>query len=273
MVSRRSYLTTLAAAGLAGCVGNPSGSTASSTPSRPAVTIEAATVQYSYRYGYNADEVRIRVPDGQFVIVSVDAREVEPVIDREAFSLVTSEGDHDQITIDYEYPAGLDVPGVLYMSEREGTDVEPRGWIAFDVPAQLDAEPSLRVETDTGSWEWELDTEKATAPPPAWEWTASGPETVTPGEPVDITVTAENVGDGPGAFRGAVQYTFPLYGFKPFDNVLGLGESGESVVSIRTDNADPGDNLTYVVRTPTGTSEVSVGVESGQNSTLTENNE
>lgn len=271
MVSRRSYLTTLAAAGLAGCVGNSSGSTTkspsntattpSSTPSRPEVTIEAAAVQYSYRYGYNADEIRIRVPDGQFVIVSVDAREVEPVLNREAFSLVTSEGHHDQITIDYEYPGGLDVPGALYMSNREGTDVEPRGWIAFDVPVQLDREPSLRVETDTGSWEWELDTEKATAPPPAWDWTANGPEMVTIGEQIDVTVTAENIGDGPGTFRGAVQYGGPLAGFRPFDNVLDPGESGESLVSIPNEHSEP-DYFTYVIRTPTGTSEMSVAVES-----------
>jgi hypothetical protein len=280
MVSRRSYLTTLAVVGLAGCVGNPSGSaiksssetatTPSSTPSRPELTIEAAAVQYSYRYGYNADEVRIRVPDGQFVMVTVDASEVEQAIDREAFSLVTSEEQYDEITIDYEYPQGLDVPGDLYMDKREGIETKPRGWIAFDVPAQLDREPSLRVETDTGSWEWELDTGRATAPPPAWDWTASAPETVTVGEPVDITVTVENTGDGHGKFRGAVQYSFPLYAFKSFDNVLDPGESGESVVSIRTDNADPGDVLTYVVRTPTGTSEVSVAVESGQSSTSTE---
>ena len=202
----------------------------------------------------------------------MDATEVEPVIERDAFSLVTSEGQHDQIGIArYEYSQGFDFPGVLYMSDGDGTDVEPRGWIAFDVPAQLDREPSLRLETDTSSWEWELDTGKATAPPPAWEWTASAPEAVTPGEPVDITVTAENVGEGPGTFRGAVQFSFPLYSFRTFDNVLGPGESGESVVSIRTDNANPGDDLTYVVRTPTGTSEVSVAVESrSSTSTSTE---
>lgn len=95
------------------------------------------------------------------------------------------------------------------------------------MPAQLDTEPSLRLETDAGSWEWGLDTEKATAPPPAWEWSATVPDTIAPGETVDSTVTAANVGDGPGTFRGAVNYRSP-YGSNVFEIPLESGESGKT---------------------------------------------
>jgi hypothetical protein len=135
------------------------------------VTVEAAAVQYTSRHVENVDWNAIRVADGQFVFVTVDASEAEPVPGRAAFALVTDDGVYDPVAIDRRYPIDLDVPGGPYAPEQGGTD--PRGWLVFDVPARLGTLPSLRLDHDTGSWEWELDAEKAVRPPPAWEWTAS----------------------------------------------------------------------------------------------------
>jgi hypothetical protein len=33
-------------------------------------------------------------------------------------------------------------------------------------------------------------------------------------------MTAENVGDGPGTFRGAANFSFPMYRSKGFDNLV-----------------------------------------------------
>jgi len=268
MPSRRAFLVSLTTTGLVGCVGNtPSTRTGSSadtattvpgTPARPAVTIEAAAVQYAYRHIENVDWNAIRTADGQFVFVTVDASGAESVPDREAFALATDDEFHDAAAIERRYPVGLDVPGEPYMPEQVDTD--PRGWLVFDVPAQLDAAPSLRLERDTGSWEWRLDVEKATTPPPAWEWTASAPDTVAPDESFDITVSTENVGDGPGTFRGAVNFSIPMYRPEGFDIVLDPGEFGEATISASSNDADPETELEYGVRTPAGKSTVAVTV-------------
>ncbi len=265
MPSRRAYLATLTTLGLAGCLGHSPGSTtesttntASDTASRPALTIEATAVQYAYRHIQNVDWNAIRTADGQFVFVTVDARDADPTPGRDAFTLVAAAETFNPIVIEHTYPVDLDVPKGSYRPDQE--DADPRGWLLFDVPTHLDTEPSLRLERDTDSWEWALDTEKATTPPPAWEWTVSAPETVAPNETFEITVSAENVGDGLGTFRGAVNFSYPLYRPKGFDIVLTPGESGEATVSASSEDADPGRELDYGVRTPTEESGVSVTV-------------
>ncbi len=268
MPSRRAYLAALAAAGTAGCIGGSAGSTTgaptdhgsagSRTASRPAVTVEAAAVQYAYRHIENVDWNGIRSADGQFVFVTVDATDAEQPPNRDAFRLVTADDVYEPADIRDTAPVGLDVPGGPYTPEQENE--EPTGWLAFSVPARLDTEPSLRLDAENNSWKRRLDTEKATAPPPAWDWTASAPETVRPGERFTITVTADNVGDGPGTFRGAVNFSFPLYRPEGFDIVLDSGESGEATISASSTHADPGMELEYGVRTPAGESTVTVAV-------------
>ena len=273
MPSRRTYLTTLVAASLAGCVadspttgtdGPADDATVTGTASRPALRVETAAVQYSYRHIQNVDWNAIQPADGQFVFVTIDTSDVEPIPGREAFTLVADGASHDAADIADRNPVSLDVPGNAYWPEEYG---ETRGWLGFDVPARLDSEPSLRLDGENGTWEWELDTAKATAPPPEWEWTASAPPTVAPGTTFDITIVAENVGDGPGTFRGAVNFSYPFYHPKGFDIELESGASGEATVSAEVDDAEPGRELSYGVRTATGTSTVTTTVESASTAT------
>ena len=270
MPSRRAYLATLVAAGLAGCVSetpgtsespsdSPTATTAPGTASRPDVTVEAAAVQYAYRHIENVDWNGIQPADGQFVFVTVDAREAGTPPDPGAFSLVADGERYDHKDIADRMPVSLDVPGSTYSAGDEHS--EDRGWLAFETPAELDAEPSLRMERDSVPATWELDTETATAPPPRWEWSADAPETVEPQTTFDITITAENVGDGAGTFRGAVNFSYPMYMPKGFDVSLDPGASGADTVNAEIRDADPGKEIEYGVRTPAGETTVHVTVE------------
>ena len=106
---------------------------------------------------------------------------------------------------------------------------------------------------------------------------------MTPDETFVITVIAENVGDGPGTFRCAVNFSSPLYRPKAFDIVLDPGASDETTVSASSEpprgqaprhspcflcrDADPGSSLEYGVRTPAGQSTVAIAVEPESNAT------
>lgn len=283
MPSRRAYLTAVAGVGLAGCVGAPSETTADSsadttgtpvsdtpTPTdaapRPAVDIVAAAVQYSFRHVEQVDWNAIRPATGQFVAVTVDTGGATPVPGSEAFTLLADGEAHDPVEIRDLLP-GIELPEGPYVPEERGT----RGWLVFDVPAQLDALPSLRVETDGRAGEWRLDVERALAPPPAWDWSASAPETVSRGETFDISVTAENVGDGPGTLRGAVNFSYPMYQPKAFDLALAPGESATATVPASTENAESGRTLEYDVRTAAGRATVETTVEGESGSTESTN--
>ena len=274
MSSRRAYLAAVAGVGLAGCVGAPpettgdqSGDTTGDSPSDtatptdaappPDVDIVATAVQYSFRHVERVDWNAVRPAAGQFVAVTVDAGGAEPVPDREAFTLVADGEPHDPVAVRDLLPSDLGVPSGPYVPEERGT----RGWLVFDVPAQLESAPSLRVETDGGSGEWSLDVETALAPPPAWDWSASIPETVSRDETFDISVTAENVGDGRGTFRGAVNFSYPRYQPKGFDLALAPGESATATVPASSENAESGRTLEYGVRTAAGRATVATSVE------------
>lgn len=272
MPSRRAYLATLAAAGLAGCIGeipganespsdSPTATTAPGTAARPDVTVGAAAVQYSYRHIEQVDWNGIQRADGQFVFVTVDAREADSPPGPEAFSLVADEEAYEPTELEHSMPVTVDVPGRAYSVGDEHS--EDRGWLAFETPAELAAAPSLRMERDSVPATWELDTEKATAPPPAWEWSADAPATVAPESTFEISVTAENVGDGSGTFRGAVNFSYPMYMPKPVEITLAPGASGIDTVPAEVRDAEDGKEIEYGVRTPTGETTVSVTVDAG----------
>lgn len=266
MPSRRSYLATLAAAGLAGCIGEDPGTgtdtatTAPGTVAPPNVVVEAAAVQYAYRHIEQVDWNGIQSAAGQFVFVTIDARSADSPPARSAFTLAADGEQYDAVELTHEMPVDLDVPGRAYAPDRE--DDEPRGWLVFETPAELDSTPTLRLERDPVAAEWDLDVDLATAPPPAWEWSIDAPETVAPDTTFDIAITAENVGDGAGTFRGAVNFSYPLYMPEGFDIVLDPGESGTANVEASTEHADPDQEIEYGVRTPAGEGSVAVTIES-----------
>lgn len=283
MPSRRTYLATLAAAGLAGCVGDAPGTgtesdsstptTSTGTPASSNVIVEAAAVQYAYRHIEQVDWNGIQSADGQFVFVTVDvaelrsagnqnatrseARPADSAPARSAFTLLADGESYAPNELEYGYLVDLAVPGSQYWPENE----EPRGWLVFETPAELASAPTLRLDHDPEPTEWSLDVDLATSPPPAWEWSVDAPATVTPDSTFDIAITTENVGDGPGTFRGAVNFSYPLYRPKGFDIALDPGESGTERVEASTEDADSGQEIDYGIRTPAGERSVSVTVE------------
>ncbi|WP_049979542.1 hypothetical protein [Halolamina rubra] len=271
MPSRRAYLATLAAAGLAGCVDDtpgtdsesPTATTAPGTPSASGVTVEAAAVQYSYRHIENVDWNGIQPADGQFVFVTIDAGPADTPPLPDAFSLVADGEQYQPVELAHDMPVDLDVPGERY------SDTDHRGWLVFETPAELDAAPTLRLDGEAGSWEWDLPTERATAAPPEWEFSVDVPATVAPESTFDITITAENVGDGPGTFRGAVNFSYPMYMPRGFAIPLEGGASGADFVEAEVGDADSGKEIDYGVRTPVETRTVTVTVE-GQTATATD---
>ncbi|QKY20217.1 hypothetical protein B4589_007440 [Halolamina sp. CBA1230] len=272
MPSRRTYLAALVAAGLAGCVGetpgtsespsdSPTATTAPGTSEPPDVAVEAAAVQYSYHHIENVDWNGIQPADGQFVFVTVDARPADSVPARSAFTLVADGEQYEPTELAHRMPVTIDVPGRAYSVGDDNS--EDRGWLAFETPAELDAAPALRLDRDSGPATWELEAETATAPPPVWEWSADAPETVEPESTFEITVTAENVGDGAGTFRGAVNFSYPMYMPKGFAVSLDPGASGADTVEAEIRDAEDGKEIEYGVRTPAGETTVSVTVDGG----------
>ena len=266
MPSRRAYLASLPGlvAGTAGCVdqsGQAGGDDEpNNTESRPDITVEAAAVQYAYRHVSNVDWNDITVADGQFVFVTVDARDASEASLVDEFQLFVGEQEYPPKSFENWPPHDPDVPGERYDPSQEHSPTR-RGWLCFPTPETLSEQPSLQLTTDDGRWRWPLDAPKATSPPPAWEWTVETPETVAPGDLFDIEIAAENVGDGPGVFRGAVNFSFPMYMPEGFDIPLAAGESGTGTVEATAEGAQSGTPLVYDIRTPAGDTEVQVEVE------------
>lgn len=295
MPSRRSYLTTVSAlaAGLAGCVGDAgTGSdpaatetisrTASDSPTAtepspsstgaaaaagfdPAtVVVYGAAVQHSIRHISNVDWNGIHTVEGkQFVFVGVDATEADRAPDRTAFSLA-ADGEAiaaTDLAQSGHQPYDPAIGGRPY-DPRSEYDANRRGWLCFVAPTALDAPPRLRVGDGDAATEREpTGVDAAAAPPPAWEFSASAPESVAPEETFDLEMVATNVGDGAGVFRGAVNFSFPYYYPKGFDVVLEPGESGSTTVRATSEGAKGGDVLEYGVRTPVGRREMRVAVD------------
>ncbi|MFB6220119.1 MAG: hypothetical protein ABEH90_01655 [Halolamina sp.] len=260
MPSRRTYLASLPALVTAGCTSDPGQS--KQTPDRPSVTVEATAVQYAYRHVWQVDWNDIRAADGQFVFVTIDASDADETYLAEQFRLVADGERYARMTFDRNAPADPEVPGPLYGPGREHGPSR-RGWLCFPTPATLESAPRLSLD---GEWEWPLDAPKATDAPPEWEFTVDVPETVAPDETFDLAVSAENVGDGPGVFRGAVNFSSPLHRPEGFDIPLDPGASGTATVEA---TAEAESKLRYGIRTPVRDTEVMVDVQ-GETATGTD---
>ncbi|MFC7173107.1 hypothetical protein ACFQL0_06485 [Haloplanus litoreus] len=79
------------------------------------------------------------------------------------------------------------------------------------------------------------------SPPPSFAASVDVPEAVPADDPVPITVDLTNEGDGPGVFRGAINYQGPLYSAASFDVSLAAGESTthEATVDYYVDSGVP----------------------------------
>ena len=266
MPSRRAYLASLPGLALAGCAGRPGapseGTTQSPTsvPNAPGIEIRGTSVTFSVRYVRNYDHNGVYTVEGrQFVFVSLDDT-AEPHHSLSAFSLLAG-GDSYPATIfeSGEHSLGANEPAYEYDNPFERGDT---GWACFVVPANLDSPPELRVEGDSSDHRLTVPgVERATQPPPEWEFTASAPETVPAYSTFDIEITAENVGNGDGVFRGAVNFENVSAHTETFEFALSPGESGSATV--QAESGSGGQTFSYGVETAGGETEVTVDIVSG----------
>lgn len=267
MPSRRAYLGSLTSlvAGTAGCTtrsgqSSDTESPTATTPNRPDITVETAAVQYSYRHVYQVDWNDVAVARDQFVFVVIDAPEGSGAYLADEFRLLVEGELYSPKAFDRHTPADPVVedeqyePGAEHGPSREG-------WLCFQTPSPLDAQPTLLLETDEGTWEWAIEAPRATRPEPEWEWAADAPDTVAAGEEFALEITAENVGGGPGVFRGAVNFSHPSYRPKGFEVALDTDESGRTTVPATTEHTEPGEELTYRFVTAAGETKLTVTVE------------
>lgn len=274
MPSRRAYLASLPALALAGCAERSAApadgtgqSATATTPSSseaagsPGVEIrDDASVTFSVRYVRNYDHNGVYNVEGhQFVFLSLDDTD-EPHHSLSAFSLLADGDPYPATTFESgEHALGANEPAYEYDNPFERGNT---GWVCFVVPTNLDSPPELRVEDDGGEHLLPVTgAERALQPPPEWEFTASAPESVPSFSTFDIEIAAENVGDGPGVFRGAVNFENISAHTEIFEFVLGPGESGSATV--QAESSSGGQTFGYGVETAGGSTSIAVDIIAG----------
>ena len=124
--------------------------------------------------------------------------------------------------------------GRPYLDGRLYTAEHGSGWILFELPAPVESD-RVALELDggeRGTATWSLPDEvigRLQAPPPEFEVRdVQAPTEVARDEPIDISVTIANVGDGAGTFRGSLnQEGDAIYGAAPFSFDLEAGAEHE----------------------------------------------
>lgn len=148
------------------------------------------------------------------------------------------------------------------------------GWVGFDTPAPADVGTArVRVQfggESEGALRWSLpETVRAALerPAPAFETKSfHAPEAVSPGDPVTVTGTAVNRGDGPGVFRAAVNQTGPMYRPETVAFPLDAGESREWSIVVAS-STEGVDSISYSVYTPGFSTNGTVEVRSSTTTT------
>lgn len=256
---RRAFLTSIGAAatGLAGCLdgGESPGSptrTSTANPSDTAapdavtlgdsvsidgvtVTVSTLVAAHSVRYLSAPDAIDvISTSDDQFAFVDVSVDEGSSPPRR--FWLV-ADGTSYGPGIEGLGPARADAP----VTGRRYGESTPQGFLDFRVPAPLDAESVAvvlggdgpeRTDVRPGPADvvarWSVPSAAATplrSPPPAFSSSVDAPDSVPATEPIPVTLTVTNEGDGPGVFRAAINHQGPRYGVAVIDRSLAAGES------------------------------------------------
>jgi len=282
---RRTFLASVgtAAASLAGCLGAPDGSngtptpTATSTPGSTGpvtaplgatidvdgvrVTVSDLVAAHSVRYLSAPDAFDVVAADGdQFVFVSVTAEGGSRPPSPDAFGVTVA---------DVRYSSGLEALGPARVDApvrgRRYDDTERHGYLAFRLPAPI-ATTDLAILSDEARWTVPSSVaEPMQSPPPAFETGVDVPTSVPANEPIPITVDLTNEGDGPGVFRGAINYQGPLYSASSFDVSLAAGESTthEATVDYYVDSEVPPERVQFSVIGPGLSRSFEVTLEGG----------
>ena len=245
--TRRTFLAGAAAA-LAGCVsGRSDPGTSDGTPEQtPAPTTSERPARSTLAFGETATvgELDVRptgavVQDSYVALVYPDFADVVAAEGRQfLFLTVDASGSPAPAAEDFAVVAG----DAAYAGEprgsagrpyREGRPYTPdagHGWILYELPAPLEGE-RIAVELDVDDGDpptWHLPEDvvaRLRGPAPAFEVRDfEAPDSVRPDEPIEVSATIANVGDGDGTFRASLnQEGDLLYGADPFSFDLAAG--------------------------------------------------
>jgi hypothetical protein len=307
--SRRALLTGVGAAltGLAGCLDASNGSTEptdspSSTPTVtttptptavPAedsltlgdsldvdgvtVTVSDFVTTHSVRYLTAPDAMGVAATENdQFAFVDVSVRGEGRPPAPHRFALV-ADGTGYGSGLDYVGPARVDAP----VTGHRYDDSNREGYVAFRVPAPLDAESvavilgdrgpettDMQSDTDGVRAAWSIPpslTDALRSPPPAFSTRIEVPESVAADEVVPVRIDVTNEGEGVGTFHGAINHQGPLYAADSFSVSLPPGESTthEATVGYYRGSDSPPERVQFGVVGPGVSESFSVSIESG----------
>lgn len=295
--TRRALLqtTALALVGTAGCTGNldaveddtedkPSSTTAettrttseepptdrttdetTTTPTEPPLAVEDVQSQSSFFYNNYPDAAAVAARKGtQFVFVElqlVGSLEHLPSPDEIA------------LTADDRRFNGTLAPGssegaweLHDRGQAYGTEPIQSGWVAFEVPAPLDAEQiALTYESGGRTFSESLDSEAVEAlarPPAEFEVVAFDfPKSVRPGESFEMSVVVENTSEVDGVFRAVLNQSHPLYTYRTISLTVPASERREWTRSSDW-NVGDAEQARFTLLTPLGKRDATIEVVS-----------
>lgn len=302
MPSRRTYLVGCggALAGLTGCLGAsaPGDSATRSTTTRstttPSTQTDPLTVPQQLPWGEpgtvdgtTVKPVDATVQHSAFYLTTPDSMDVLSFGDRQAvFVTLELDGDGPEPTPG-DFALGVDggsegwteygdVDGhrFYYQSTPLPHADDGRGWVGFDAPDAVDAaDPGVRVQfggDEEDALRWSLPERVTTtlrADPPSFEVSDfHAPDSVDGDEPIAVSATVRNTGDGPGVFRGVLNQTGPLYAPESVRLPLDPGESVEWSTTISTHLRVDTDRVSFDFLVPGVEHERVVEVESATTS-------
>lgn len=192
---------------------------------------------------------------GRYLLARVNVDNEVP--DPEEFDLIADGG---------QYSGGVDFGFGVRGFDPYGSGARGRGWIAFEVPAPLEAE-TARVVVGEAAWRIpDRHVRRLRQPKPEYELLSfSVPDAVDPAEAIDAEATVRNTGDYPGTFRAVLTFRgggFPCcVGPDPLVREIPAGERAILRASYggRT-HLDPGGDVRIRFKSPAGLPERTVAV-------------
>ncbi|WP_162224662.1 hypothetical protein [Halorussus amylolyticus] len=247
-------------AGLAGCTSesNPNESATESTKSPASTSTKATTkepssvlVQFrsSYRYAVNDDGIGVLSPEhDQFVFISPPVTDEEP--DTDAFRLALG---------DEQFEAVSSVPGFASLTpgiEAVYTEDSKSGTLMFDVPTTETDAAALVYDGTSHPLADDGSERLATAPDFSLK-EVSVPESVTPGDFIELSVAVENEGTSGGTYLAG----FRTGGYpKEVDIFVEPGEEGTETVTYEA--YDGSEAMYFQFDYPGGDRSYEVAIES-----------
>jgi hypothetical protein len=237
---------------LAGCVSADDAATTRSTATTSTTTSEAPIAEPQYLpwgepaavQGTTLTPESVVVQDSAFYLATPDTLGVLPFEERQAvFVTVSVDGETRPAPDDFVlavsdgasgWTAYEDVSADRFRERGRAYDPERGGdgWIGFAPETPVETpDPRLRVQFGSdlnGAVRWSLPDDAAATlrEPPSFECRDFAvPSEVSPDQPIEVSVTVTNEGDGAGTFRAALNERGPTYRFETVELALDPGES------------------------------------------------